>query len=119
MEGLLETDLTELRKELLRMDEQFITLLEVLASQSEGISASIIREMIKEMNSSAAKIMRAANDAKEVISERIEQLKAEASVFEKTFKDKAEKKFESLKKDENCYQIVKNFGYEDYKVRLS
>jgi len=24
-----------------------------------------------------------------------------------------------IKKDENCYQIVKNFGYEDYKVRLS
>lgn len=104
MEGLLETDLSELRKELLRMDEQFITLLEVLASQSEGISASIIKEMIKEMNSSTAKIMRAANDAKEVISERIEQLKSEASVFEKTFKDKAEKKFESLKKDVNEFE---------------
>jgi len=101
MEGLLETDLSELRKELLRIDEQFITLLEVLASQSEGISASLIKEMTKGMNSSTAKIKRAANDAKEVIGERIEQLKADASVFEKTFKDRAEKKFESLKKDVN------------------
>ncbi|WP_041958473.1 DUF6781 family protein [Sulfurospirillum arsenophilum] len=115
MEGLLETDLSELRKELLRMDEQFITLLEVLASQSEGISASIIKEMTKEMNSSTAKIMRAANDAKEVISERIEQLKADASVFEKTFKDRAEKKFESLRKDVNKFEKTASAKVESFK----
>ncbi|AHJ14465.1 DUF6781 family protein [Sulfurospirillum multivorans] len=115
MEGLLETDLSELRKELLRMDEQFITLLEVTASHSEGISASLIKEMIKEMNSSTAKIKRAANDAKEVISERIEQLKAEASVFEKTFKDKAEKKLESLKKDVNNFEKKASEKVESFK----
>lgn len=101
MEGLLETDLSELRKELMRIDEQFILLLQALASQSDGISATLIKEIIAEMNSSVAKIKRAANDAKEVINERMEQLKAEASVLEKTLKDKAEKKFESLKKDVN------------------
>lgn len=115
MEGLLETDLSELRKELLRIDEQFITLLEVIASQSEGISASLIKEMIKEMNSSAAKIKRAANDAKEVISERIEQLKAEASVFEKTFKNKAEKKLESFKKDVNTLEKKATEKVESFK----
>ena len=115
MEVLLETDLAELRKELLRMDEQFITLLEVLASHSEGISASIIKEMTKGMNSSTAKIMRAANDAKEVISERIELLKAEASVFEKTFKNRAEKKFESLKKDVNDLEKKASAKVESFK----
>jgi len=115
MEGLLETDLSELRKELLRMDEQFITLLEVVASQSEGISASLIKEMIKGMNSSTAKIKRAANDAKEVISERIELLKAEASVFEKTFKTKAEKKLESLKKDVNNFEKKASEKVESFK----
>jgi hypothetical protein len=115
MEGLLETDLFELRKELLRMDEQFILLLEALASQSEGISSSLIKEMTKEMNSSTAKIKRAANDAKEVISERIEQLKADASVFEKTFKDKAEKKFESLKKDVNELEKKASAKVESFK----
>jgi len=115
MEGLLETDLSELRKELLRMDEQFILLLEALASQSEGISSSLIKEMTKEMNSSTAKIKRAANDAKEVISERIEQLKADASVFEKTFKDKAEKKFESLKKDVNELEKKASAKVESFK----
>ena len=101
MEGLLETDLSELRKELMRIDEQFILLLQALASQSDGISATLIKEITTEMNSSVAKIKRAANDAKEVINKRMDQLKVEASVFEKTFKDKAEKKFESLKKDVN------------------
>lgn len=101
MEGLLETDLSELRKELMRIDEQFILLLQALASQSDGISATLIKEITTEMNSSVAKIKRAANDAKEVINERMDQLRVEASVFEKTFKDKAEKKFESLKKDVN------------------
>ena len=24
-----------------------------------------------------------------------------------------------IKKDENCYQVVRNYGYDDYKVRLS
>ena len=24
-----------------------------------------------------------------------------------------------IKKDENCYEIVRNYGYEDYKIRLS
>ena len=115
MEGLLETDLSELRKELVRIDEQFITLLEVLASQSEGISASLIKEMIKEMNSSTVKIKRAANDAKEVIGERIEQLKSEASVFEKTFKDRAEKKFESLKKDVNDLEKKASAKVESFK----
>jgi len=121
MEGLLETDLSELRKELSRVDEQFITLLEVIASQSEGISASLIKEMIKERNSSTAKIKRAANDAKEVISERIELLKAEASVFEKTFKSRAERKLESLKNDVNKFEkkasekveSIKQFEFEN------
>ncbi|ATB70932.1 hypothetical protein SJPD1_2844 [Sulfurospirillum diekertiae] len=115
MEGLLETDLSELRKDLVRIDEQFITLLEVLASQSEGISASLVKEMIKEMTSSTVKIKRAANDAKEVIGERIEQLKAEASVFEKTFKDKAEKKLESLKKDVNEFEKKASAKVESFK----
>jgi len=115
MEGLLETDLSELRKDLVRIDEQFITLLEVLASQSEGISASLVKEMIKEMTSSTVKIKRAANDAKEVIGERIEQLKAEASVFEKTFKDRAEKKLESLKKDVNEFEKKASAKVESFK----
>jgi len=114
MESLLETDLSLLRKELLKVDEQFITMLEVLASQTEGISASIIRGMIEEMNSSVAKIKRAANEAKEVISERIDLLKEEA-----------EKRFESLKKDVEelekrasaKVESFKNYEFESEKAK--
>ena len=104
MEGLLETELSELRKELFKIDEQFISLLEALASQSEGISASIIKEMTTEMKSSTAKIKRAANEAKEVISERIDQLKVEA-----------EKRFESLKKDVNEFEKIASAKVESFK----
>ena len=115
MEGLVETDLSELRKELMRIDEHFILLLQALASQSDGISATLIKEITTEMNSSVAKIKRAANDAKEVINERMEQLKVDASVFEKTFKDKAEKKFESLKKDVNELEKIASAKVESFK----
>ena len=115
MEGLLETDLSELRKELNKIDEHFITLLEMLASQSDGISASLLKEMATEMNSSTAKIRRAASEAKEVIGERIEQLKSEALVLEKNLKEKAEKKLESLKKDVNQFEKIASAKVESFK----
>jgi hypothetical protein len=125
MEGLMETDLAQLRKELLRIDEHFIMLLEALSTQSEGISSSLILEMLKEMKSSSAKIKRAANEAKEVITERIEQLKANALVLEKNFKEKAEKKIESIKKDVNELEKIasskveslKQFEFENEKAK--
>lgn len=104
MESLLETDLSLLRKELLKVDEQFIMMLEVLASQTEGISASIIKGMIEEMNSSVAKIKRAANEAKEVIGERIDILKEEA-----------EKRFETLKKDVGEFEKKASAKVESFK----
>ena len=115
MEGLLETDLSELRKELNKIDEHFIILLEMLASQSDGISASLLKEMATEMNSSTAKIRRAASEAKEVIGERIEQLKSEALVLEKNLKEKAEKKLESLKKDVNEFEKIASAKVESFK----
>ena len=115
MEGLLETDLSELRKELNKIDEHFIILLEMLASQSDGISASLLKEMATEMNSSTAKIRRAASEAKEVIGERIEQLKSEALVLEKKKKKKAEKKLESLKKDVNEFEKIASAKVESFK----
>lgn len=125
MEGLAENELSALRKELLKIDEQFITLLEVVASQTEGISASLIKDIIVEMNSSVAKIKRAANEAKEVISERIDVLKEEASVIEKTFKEKAEKRLETFRKDVNelekkataKVESLKNFEFESERAK--
>ena len=133
MEGLAETDLSLLRKELLKIDEQFILQLEALASQTEGISQTIIREMTSEMNSSAARIKRAANEAKEVITERMEHLKSEAEkklvVLKKDVEElekKASSKMESFKQfdfeSEKAKQIAvdaKKLGFRAWEVAKS
>lgn len=64
----------------------------------------IITDLITQMNSSTAKIKRAANEAKEVITERIEVLKIEA-----------EKRFGGLRKDVEELgekSLVKNGVYQ-------
>ena len=133
MEGLAETDLSLLRKELLKIDEQFIIQLEALASQTEGISNQIIHEITADMNSSAARIRRAANEAKEVITERIDHLKAEPEkkfvVLRKDveeFEKKASSKMESFKQfdfeSEKAKQIAvdaKKLGFRAWEVAKS
>ncbi|NCD12994.1 MAG: hypothetical protein EOL93_10625, partial [Epsilonproteobacteria bacterium] len=104
IEGLAETDLPLLRKELLKIDEEFILLLSVLASNSESVSSAIVQEMVEEMNSSIAKLRRTANEVKEVISERIE-----------TLKEEAEKKLESFRKDVNEFEKIASAKVESFK----
>lgn len=101
MEALLQTDLEELKKDLNKIDDQFIDLLNTIANETKGVSESIIKEMTLDLNSSSAKIRRAVNEAREVIAERIEQLKENAEKsFEELKQDmseRAEKSFESLR----------------------
>ncbi len=104
IEGLAETDLPLLRKELLKIDEEFILLLSILASNSESVSSAIVQEMVEEMNSSIAKLRRTANEVKEVISERIE-----------TLKEEAEKKLESFRKDVNEFEKIASAKVESFK----
>lgn len=125
MEELVEHDLSLLKKELLKMDEYFVETLETLALGREGISGQILREMLLEMNSSVAKLKRAANEAKEVVGERIEVLKTEALALEKVLKEKAEKRLESLKKDvselekiaSSKVESLKQFEFESEKAK--
>lgn len=104
LEDLAESELSQLRKELVKIDEAFIAQLETLAALSEGASCGIIKTMATQMNSSTAKLRRSANEAKEAISERMESLKIEAEkklvVLKKDvgeFEKKASSKMESLK----------------------
>ncbi len=125
MEGLVEHDLSLLKKELLKIDEHFIETLQALALGREGISGQILREMLLEMNSSVAKLKRAANEAKEVVGERIEVLKVEALALEKVLKEKAEKRLETLKKDvselekiaSSKVESLKHFEFESEKAK--
>ena len=115
MEGLLEGELSLLRKELLKIDEHFIELLESIAIGKEGMAGQLLREMLLEMNSSVAKLKRAANEAKEVVGERIESLKVEALALEKTLKERAEKRFETLKKDVSDFEKIASSKVESLK----
>lgn len=99
-----EQDLACLKKDLSRIEEYAIEQLRALAAQSDGISKEIIREIIAQMNSSTAKIKRASNEAKEVISERMEQLKVEA-----------EKKLVGLRKDVAQFEKVASLKLESLK----
>lgn len=131
LEGLGEQDLAHLRKDLSRIEEYAIEQLKALATQSDGISQSIITEIIAHMNSSTAKIKRASNEAKEVISERIDQLKAEAEkklvVFKKDvaeFEKIAASKLESFKhtEGEKAKQMAaeaKKLGFRAWEVAKS
>jgi hypothetical protein len=114
MEELAETDLAQLRKELLKIDEQFIAQLETLAHQTEGSSITILREITTEMNSSAARLKRAANEAKEVIGERIELLKVEAEKKLVVLKKDVE---ELEKKATSKMELLKQFDFESEKAK--
>jgi len=103
-----------LRKELLRIDEQFIAQLETLAHQTEGSSIIILREITTEMNSSVARLKRAANEAKEVIGERIEQIKVEAEKTLVVLKKDVE---ELEKKASSKMELLKQFDFESEKAK--
>jgi hypothetical protein len=125
IEGILETDPSLLKKDLAKIDEELVTILYTLASQTEGVSSGIIKEMATAMNSSTAKIKRAAHEAKEVIAERMEELKIEAFHLEKNLKDKAEKSLEVLKRDVNEFEKIasakveslRHFEFENDKAK--
>lgn len=125
IEGLEESELSLLRKELLKIDELFVEQLEALCAQSEGISEEILRKIVVDLTSSVAKIRRAAQEAKEVITERIEKLKTDAYELEKTLKGRAEKKIEEFKKDalelekiaSSKIESLKQFDFETEKAK--
>lgn len=130
LENLAEIELSQLRKELMKIDEAFISQLETLAALSEGASCGIIKVMATQMNSATAKLRRSANEAKEAISERIDQLKIEAEKrleeFKKdvdVFEKKASSKIESLKQfdfeNETAKQLTidaKKLGFRAWEV---
>ena len=100
VEALLGCDLSETRKELAKIDEQFVKMVRNCGMMSSGISAKIINELLEEeLDNSLAKMQRITNEAREAVSERLEELKDNALQLEREFKEKASKKFGSLKKD--------------------
>lgn len=126
LDKVLEKDLNIIKKELFKIEESFVHMLENAKELSNGVSSKIISNIIdNELNNSFAKIARVATEARELIGDKLDELKNSASGMENGFMDKAEKKFASLKKDMNSleekagkkFESMKNYEFENEKAQ--
>ncbi len=88
-----------IKKELVKIEDEYIQMLKDLSSQYDGKIQEALNEKIEKYDNSVEKIKRATAEAKEAISQRLEEFKPDVSLEE--IKGKAEEKFENLKKDVN------------------
>lgn len=119
LEELLYSDLSTIKKELLSVEDDFIFMLEDLQTRSNGISKEIIGDVLEtEFNNSFAKIKRASTEAREILSEKIEELKKNSSYLESDFIKKAEQTIEELEKAASAkVESLKNFEFENEKAQ--
>ena len=119
IEDILETDLTTIKKELVSIEDDFVELLEKAKKSTNGISSEIITNILEtELNNSFAKIKRVTLEARETLSEKIEELKNNKSYLENDFVRKAEKKIEEFEKvATQKVEDIKNFEFENEKAR--
>ena len=111
IEEVLNQDLPSLRKELISVEEDFITMLEYAKNSSNGISKKIIVNILEEeFNNSLAKIKRVTAETRETINEKIDELKKSSTYLDNEFMKKAEKKIGEFEKaaSEKVESIKKN-----------
>ncbi len=85
------------KKELPTIEDEYIQMLKELAEKYDGVIQYSLNEKIEKYNGSVEKIKRATLEAKEALSQRLEEIASDVSIDE--IKEKAEEKFENLKKD--------------------
>ncbi len=88
-----------IKKDLAKIEDEYIQTLKDLSSQYDGKIQEVLNEKIQMYDNSVEKIKRATAEAKEAISQRLEEFKPDVSLED--IKEKAEAKFENLKKDVN------------------
>ncbi|WP_024955020.1 hypothetical protein [Sulfurospirillum arcachonense] len=115
---VFENDLSTIKKTLINIEEDFIKMLEDDKETSTGPSKKIINEILdSEFNNSFAKIKRVTAEARETLSEKIEELK-NRPYLENGFVKKAEKKIEELEKvASQKVNSLKNFEFENEKAK--
>lgn len=100
VEAELGYNLDETRKELSKIEDQFVLMVRNCGNTSDGISSKIIHDMLEdELDSSLAKMQRITHEAREAVGDRLEDLKDSAIHLEKELKEKAVERFGTLKKD--------------------
>ncbi|NOX14787.1 MAG: hypothetical protein GXP61_01930 [Epsilonproteobacteria bacterium] len=96
-EEIFNQNLELAKKELPTIEDEYIQILKNLSIKYDGKVKNCLNEKIEKYNSSVEKIKRATFDAKEALSQRLEEFTSEVSVED--IKEKAEVKFENLKRD--------------------
>ncbi len=119
IEDMLEKDLSTIKKELISIEDDFVEVLKEAEKSTDGISAQIINFILEsELNNSFAKIKRVTHEAREILGEKIEEIKNNKSYLENDFVRKAEKKIEELEKiASQKVEDLKNFEFENEKAK--
>ncbi len=90
-----DQDLNTIKKELIGIDNEFVEVIKNAKESSKGISIQIIEDILtNDIDNSLAKVRRVAIEARETLSEKIEEL----NISDNEFIKKAEKKIEELEK---------------------
>ncbi|MCF6172625.1 MAG: hypothetical protein L3J44_02405 [Campylobacteraceae bacterium] len=96
-EEIFNQNLELAKKELSTIEDEYIRTLKNLSLKYDGKVKTCLNEKIEKYDSSVEKIKRATLEAKVAISNRLEEFTNEVSVDD--IKEKAEVKFENLKRD--------------------
>ena len=119
LDELLYADLSVIKKELISVEEDFINMLEISKKSSNGISKQFISDILEtEFNSSFAKIKRVTSETREILSDKIDELKNNSNYLDSDFVKKAEKKIEEFEKvASQKVESIKNFEFENEKAK--
>ena len=93
----IDEDLYKLKTELIKIEEDYIALLKKLSDFDDSLSSKLLKQKVEKLEGSIEKLKRVTNETREIIAQKIEELKSEINIDE--LKEKAEQKFENLKKD--------------------
>ena len=86
-----------IKRDLIKIEDEYIQMLKDLSNQYDGKIQETLNEKIEKYDNSVEKIKRATAEAKEAISQRLEEFKPDVSLED--IKEKAESRLENLKKD--------------------
>ncbi len=90
-EEVSEEELQKIKDELHNVEDDFIKLLREYTKKIETISGKIITQLLcEEIDTTTAKILKASNDAKELINEKLEELSSDATYRLEQLKESAE-----------------------------
>lgn len=112
-DDLFGQDFDTIKKELAKIEDEYIQMLKDLSDKYDGKIREALNEKIEKYDNSVEKIKRATSEAKEAISQRLEEFKSDVSLEE--IKEKAGERFENLKKDVNELSKKANETIENIK----